>query len=247
MLLAIKLSHEAQACCYHARMDAQGRTTFGKALKAAIAAARYTQAGLARELHIDAGQVSRWVNGKAIPHRETVARIEEILSADLSVAFAASSPQYELYVAAPITGLNVNDISAHNTAVGEVVRAAGRHVNSLYWPGEKVRSTSDLTAPDITTERNMQFLQRSAALLYLQFMEVVRPSGALIELGCALGWRLKTTVIMQEGLNQPFMLENFSGVAASLGFLPKARVYKVKSVGDACDLITKNGRELLGL
>lgn len=166
---------------------------------------------------------------------------------DLSVAFTASSPQYELYVAAPITGLKVEDISSHNTAVDEVVRAASRHVNSLYWPGEMVRATSDLTAPDITTERNMQVLQRSSALLYLQFKEVVRPSGALIELGCALGWRLKTTVIMKEGLDQPFMLENFSGVAATLGFLPNARVYKVRSVGDACDLITKNGRELLGL
>jgi transcriptional regulator with XRE-family HTH domain len=228
-------------------MDAQGRATFGKALRAAITGARFTQAGLARELHIDAGQVSRWVNGKSIPHRETVARIERILGTDLSAAFAASSPEYELYVAAPITGLKIEDIGAHNSAVNEVVKAASAHVNSLYWPGEKIRSTSDLTAADIATERNMQVLQRSAALLYVQFMEVVHPSSALIELGCALGWRLKTTIIMQAGLDQPFMFENFSGVAATLGFLPKARVYRVRSVADACDLITKNGRELLGL
>jgi transcriptional regulator with XRE-family HTH domain len=228
-------------------MDTQGRTTFGKALKAAIAAARYTQAGLARELHIDAGQVSRWVNGKAIPHKETAAKIEQILGADLSAALAASSPEYELYVAAPITGLKDEDVGPHNMAVNEVVKAASAHVNSLYWPGEKIRSKSDLTAPDLTTERNMQVLQRSAGLLYLQFMEVVRPSSALVELGCALGWRLRTTVIMQEGLNQPFMFDNFGAVAATLGFLPKARLYRVKSVSDACDLITKNGRELLGL
>jgi hypothetical protein len=43
------------------------------------------------------------------------------------------------------------------------------------------------------------------------------------------------------------VLENFGAVAATLDFLPNARVYRVKSVGDACDLITKNGRELLGL
>lgn len=228
-------------------MDAQGRTSFGKALKAAISAARFTQAGLARELHIDQGQVSRWVNGKAIPHSETVARIERILGTDLSAAFAASSPDYELYVAAPITGLKVEDIGPHNSAVNEVVKAASTHVNSLYWPGERIRSISDLTAPDIATEQNMQVLQRSAAFLYLQFMEVVRPSSALIELGCALGWRLKVTVVMQADLTQPFMLDNFGAVAATLGFLPKARVYKVKSVGDACDLITRNGRQLLGL
>jgi len=241
------LGRTPQAWCYHARMETQGRTTFGKALRAAITAAGFTQAGLARELHIDAGQVSRWVNGKAIPHRETTARIERILGTDLSAEFAASSPEYELYVAAPITGLKVEDVGRHNAAVNEVVKSAGVHVNSLYWPGEKVRSTSDLTAPDIATERNMRVLQRSAALLYLQFVEIVRPSSALIELGCALGWRLKTTVIIQENLNQPFMLENFGGVAASLAFLPNARIYRVKSVSDACDLITKNGRELLGL
>ncbi len=233
--------------CYHARMDAQGRTTFGKALKAAISAAGYTQAGLARELVIDAGQVSRWVNGKAIPHSETVARIERILGTDLSASFAASKPDYELYVTAPISGLKPEEIGPHNAAVNAVVKAASAQVNSLYWPGEEIRSISDFTAPDIATERNLQVLQRSAALLYVQFMEIVRPSGALIELGCALGWRLKTTVIMQAGLDKPFMLDNFGAVAATLDFLPKARIYTVRSVGDACDLITRNGRELLGL
>jgi transcriptional regulator with XRE-family HTH domain len=228
-------------------MDAQGRTTFGKALRAAITAARYSQAGLAKELNIDAGQVSRWVNGKTIPHSETVARIEQILGTDLSAAFTAASPNYDLYVAAPISGLVNEDIGPHNAAVNQVVTATSAHVDSLYWPGKGILSTSDLTAPDIATERNMQALQHSAALLYLQFMEVVRPSSALIELGCALGWRLRTTVIMQENLKMPFMLDNFGAVAATLGFLPKARIYRVKSVGDACDLIAKNGRELLGL
>jgi transcriptional regulator with XRE-family HTH domain len=228
-------------------MDAQGRTTFGKALRAAIIAARYTQAGLAKKLDIDAGQVSRWVNGKTIPHSETVAKIEQILGTHLSAALAAESPHYDLYVAAPITGLVNENIGPHNSAVNQVVKAASRHVDSLYWPGKAILSTSDLTAPDIATERNMQALQRSAALLYLQFMEIVRPSGALVELGCALGWRLRTTIIIQEDLKMPFMLENFGAVAATLGFLPKARIYRVKSVGDACDLVAKNGRDLLGL
>ncbi len=228
-------------------MDAQGRTTFGRALKAAIVAAHYSQAGLARELITDPGQVSRWVNGKAIPHMDTVAKIERILGTELSASFAASKPEYELYVAAPITGLKPEELGPHNAAVNAVVKAAGAHVNSLYWPGEKIRSPAELTAPDIATERNLQVLRHSTALLYLQFMEIVRPSSALVELGCALGWRLKTTVIMQAGLTQPFMMGNFGAVAATLDFLPNARIYTVRSVGDACDLITRNGRELLGL
>ncbi len=228
-------------------MNTQGNATFGNALKVAIAAARYTQAQLARELHIDPGQVSRWVNDKAVPHGDTVARIEQILETDLSASFTASTPEYELYVSAPITGLNIDDISTHNAAVNDVVSAARAHVNSLYWPGEEVRSVSDLTAADIATERNMQILQSCSALLYLQFLEVVHPSSALIELGCALGWRLKTTIIIQADLHLPFMLDGFGGVAATLSFLPKARVYRVKSAGDACDLVKRNGRGLLGL
>jgi transcriptional regulator with XRE-family HTH domain len=233
--------------CYDAYMNRQGNSSFGDALRAAIAAARSSQAKLARELQIDPGQVSRWVNGKAVPHSETLARIERTLKADLSAAFSASTPEYELYVSAPITGLNLEDIGVHHASVDAVVTAARTHVNSLYWPGEEIRARSDLAAADIATEHNMNVLEHCSAFLYLQFLEVVHPSSALIELGCALGRRLKTTVIMQADLYPVFMLDGFGAVAASVGFLPKARIYRVKSVGDACDLITKNGRELLGL
>lgn len=228
-------------------MNSQGPSTFGKALKAAIRATNYTQARLAHELRIDPGQVSRWVNDKAVPQREAVARIEQILEVDLSASFSAPTPWCELYVAAPITALRPVDIGTHHSAVSEVVSAAREHVNSVYWPGEQIRELSDLAAPDIATERNMKMLEHCSALLYLQFLEIEHPSSSLIELGCALGRRLKTTVIVQAGLHQPFMLDGLAAVAASLGFLPKARVYVVKSVDHACDLVTRNGRELLGL
>ena len=228
-------------------MTAQGHATFGNALRAAITAARRTQAELARELQIDPGQVSRWVNDKAVPHVNTVARIEQILHADLSASFSVSTPEYELYVSAPITGIKSQDIGTHHVAVAQVVTTARAYVNSLYWPGEEIRKRSELAAPDIATERNMRVLSQCSALLYLQFVEIVRPSSALIELGVALGRRLKTTVILQTGVAQPYMLNGFGAVAATVGFLPQARIYTVKSVGDACDLIRVNGRELLGL
>ena len=228
-------------------MTTQGHSTFGNALRAAIAAAGYTQARLARELRIDPGQVSRWVNDKAVPHSETVVQIGKILGSDLSASFSASTPEYELYVAAPITGLDPEDVGPHHAAVNEVVSAVRSKVNTVYWPGEIVRELSDLAAADIATERNMQILEHCSALLYLQFLEVVHPSSSLIELGCALGRRLKTTIIIKADLHQPFMLDGFAAVAAGLNFLPKARVYTVRSVDQACDLITRNGRELLGL
>lgn len=225
----------------------QQRATFGTALKAAIVAADYSQAQLARELGIDPGQVSRWANDKAIPHRKTVSDIEIILKADLLASLSASVPGHELYISAPITGLRADDIGAHNALVAEVASAAREHVNSLYWPGEEIRAVSDLAAADIATERNMKALEHCTALLYVQFLEVVHPSSALIELGCALGRRMKTTIIIGADLHHPFMLEGFGAVAASLGFLPQARIYMVNSVNDACDRIRRNGRELLGL
>ncbi|MEZ5341205.1 MAG: hypothetical protein R2706_07095 [Acidimicrobiales bacterium] len=69
-----------------------------------------------------------------------------------------------------------------------------------------------------------------------------------MELGIALGMRHKTTMIVHEDLVQPFMFGNgFGAVAAELDFLPKARIYTVSSVAAACELIDRNGRELLGL
>ena len=228
-------------------MSMQGHSTFGNALKAALTAAGYNQAKLADELGIDPGQVSRWVNDRAVPHSETVARIGRILGTDLSALSSASVSEYELYVAAPITGLKPEEVSSHHTAVNAVVSVARTKVNSVYWPGEEILGLSDLAAADIATERNMRILENCSALLYLQFLEIVHPSSALIELGCALGRRLKTTVIIGADLHQPFMMEGFAAVAARLNFLPKARVYTVRSADHACDLITRNGRELLGL
>jgi transcriptional regulator with XRE-family HTH domain len=227
-------------------MDMQDDATFGDALRAAIESAGYTQARLAKDLDIDAGQVSRWVNNRVIPHAPVVEKIGQILGADLSPEFSLSA-EYELFVSAPISGLHPDRVAAHNEAVRKVVTAARGHVPSLYWPGDHIHRLDDLSAPDIATERNMKVLEHCSAFLYLQFDEVIRPSGALIELGCALGRRVKTTAMIAKDLPLPFMLQNFEGVAAAVNFLPKARVYEVRSVDHACDLIAKDGRELLGL
>jgi transcriptional regulator with XRE-family HTH domain len=228
-------------------MSSQGDATFGEVLRAAIEAAGFTQARLAEKLGIDAGQVSRWVHNKAAPRTDMVDRVGRILGADLLTAFSTSSVEYELYVAAPICGLAPDIIASHHDAVEKVVTAASVHVPSLYWPGEHIRGLDDLSAADIATEQNMKVLERCAAFLYLQFEEVVHPSSALIELGCALGRRVKTTALIARDVSQPFMLQNFEGVAEAVNFLPKARIYEVRSVSHACDLIARNGRKLLGL
>jgi len=228
-------------------MEEQQGASFGQALRLALRSARKSQADLARALNVDPGQISRWVNGKSVPHVHTVNAIELALGADLTQTFENSIPQCELYVSAPITGLDSARIAAHHDQVAKVVDAARSHVNRLFWPGEAIRDRGDLGAADLITERNMSVFAHCSALLYLQFDDIVRPSASLIELGLALGRRMKTTVITLKSVPLASMLEGFAGVANSIPFLPKARLYYVEAVDDACELIYRNGRDLLGL
>jgi transcriptional regulator with XRE-family HTH domain len=232
---------------YDARMTPQDAIKFGKALRQAIIDSKMSQVELAEAMFIDASQISRWVTGKALPQRKNVSEMEIILKADLATHFKASEPPYELYVSAPITGLGANAVATHNKAVTDVVNAAGKHVNKLFWPGKNIFDLSELAASDIATERNLEVLSGCPAFLYVQFAEMVHPSSSLIELGIALGLRLKTTIILQNDINKPYMLEGFGSVAEKLKFLPQARIYTVQSPKQACELISKNGRELLGL
>jgi len=228
-------------------MPRQDHASFGDALKAVLRTTGRKQAELARKLQIDPGQVSRWATNKQRPHVTTVLRIDEILGSNLVEAFNALTPDYEIYVSAPITGLDPAAIGQHHDDVARVVDALSSHVNNVYWPGRDIRSLDDLVAPDIATERNLQILSECSAHLYLQFAQVSRPTSALVEFGFALGRRLKTTFILKNGLSTPFMLEGFQGVASSLAFLPKTHVYPVSTVDDAIILIARNGRELFGL
>lgn len=147
----------------------------------------------------------RLIRSEAVPHKETLPRIEELLATDFSSSFATSAPAYELYVAAPITGIAESDLATHHNAVSAVVESLRLHVNSLYWPGQAIRGPQDLTAPDIATEDNFKALGHCTAFIYLQFADEVRRSSALVALGCALAKRLKTTIVLLDGINYPFM------------------------------------------
>lgn len=236
-----------RARTYNAVMAAQ--LTFGQALRRAIKSAGVTQAAVAEHLITDASQVSRWVNDKAVPLAKTVSVLEEFLNADLAEAFSASTPSHELYVAAPITGLDDAAIAAHHDSIGRIVDAASGHVNSVWWPGSSIHSKSDLRAADLATEQNLRAMEHCQALLYLQFAEIKGPTGALVELGIALGRRMKTTIICLRGVRLPFMMEptSFAAVAERSKILPAARLYEVESVEAASTLVANNGRELLGL
>lgn len=220
---------------------------FAAALKRALIAAGQRQADLARSLGVDPGQVSRWATGKSVPHSATVRKLEDLLDADLSDALEESTPDYELYVSAPITGLGTDAISAHHSLVAPVVEAARGVANGVYWPGEAVLSGDHLRAADIATEDNLRALNECESFLYLQFEEVTQPTGSLIELGLAMGQKRKTTIIYKQGLKLPWMLSGFQGVAERLSFMPNVRMYPVADVDGALAFLRVNGRGVLGL
>src|SRR5947209_5169295 len=91
---------------------------FGSALHRALQEKGKKQASLARELCVDAGQVSRWVNGRTTPSLAQVRRIEEILGTNLPEALASS--EYELFIASPVGGLATEKVEDHLIAVAKV-------------------------------------------------------------------------------------------------------------------------------
>jgi transcriptional regulator with XRE-family HTH domain len=232
-------------------MVRQPEATCGAALQRALRDAGKTQKWLADELSIDPGQVSRWVNNRAQPRIENIRRIKDLLGVDLeaelqqsTTASEPSPPNYEVFVSAPISGLSDAEILDHQSDVAKVVAATEKVVDSVYWSGAKVRNPRNRGAADLSTEASLRALQGSRGYLYLQFAEMVNPSGALVELGIALGLGLKTTMILREGLNTPFMFEGLQNVAADLDFLPQVRIY-VKDPDEAVRLIEDSGPELL--
>jgi transcriptional regulator with XRE-family HTH domain len=232
--------------------------TFGAALRRALKAAGHNQAWLARQLKCDPGQVSRWVNNKALPHIDTVTEINGLLAVDLSDAYrrpqeaSEQSPtdgdsapaDFELFVSAPISGLDDEELEKHRRDVAAVVAAAEKVGPKVYWSGAGVIDQHHRPAADLATEVSLRALERCSAYLYLQFAEMRNPSGALVELGIALGRKLKTTMILKKAMNTPYMFEGLGGVAAKLQWLPEVHIY-LKDPNEAVQLIEASGRDLL--
>lgn len=229
------------------RMTPQGERSFGEILKEAIRTAATTQAEVARQINVDPGQVSRWARNLQTPQPARVRELEELLKCDFSSALSANDVSYELYVSAPITGLGKQHLREHHDAIAPVVVSLRKHVPLLYWPGEDIRDSTHLKAADLATERNMRILAQCQALVYIQLGRIIHPSSSLIELGIALGRKAKVTIFMDKKVEHAYMLDGFEGVAEGLSFLPKARIYRVASAKEACEIIDRNGRELLGL
>jgi transcriptional regulator with XRE-family HTH domain len=221
-------------------------SAFGDALRQGMLAERMSQADLAKATKVHPSQVNRWVHGRAMPGMENICKLEKLLKIDLSKVLANPTREYELFVAAPEGGLNSEDVADHHADVAKVLRAARKHVRGIYWPSEEDKTAADRTyKAAVRTEQNLRVLNGCPALLYLQFAAVVNPSSAYIELGYALGRKMKLTIMVKGGLMVPYMLRDFGAVRVGLrevGIFPN-----IASADEAAELIASNGRELLGL
>jgi transcriptional regulator with XRE-family HTH domain len=227
-------------------MAAQGRARFHVTLKAALG--DHKQVWLADRLGVSETTVSRWMTDKTRPLREQAAKAAELLGEpEVLEVFDATKAPYELYLASPISGLRSTEVAAHRDAIEMIATEAETVTNGVYWPGRDIHSKTELAAADIVTRDNLEVLRHCHGLLYVQLADVTHPTGALVELGIALGRQIKTTVMIKRGVPLPFMLRNFEGVAARSPIMPDARVDFVDTAEDVVALIKRNGREIFGL
>jgi hypothetical protein len=225
---------------------AQGRARFHVTLRAALG--EHKQVWLAGRLGVTETTISRRVTGKTRPLREQAEAATELLNdPEVLEVFDLTNAPYELYLAAPISGLKSTDVSAHRDAIEQIASQAETVTNGVYWPGREIHSTAELAAADIVTRDNLDVLSHCHGLLYVQLTDVIHPTGALMELGIALGRKMKTTIMIQRGLPLPFMLRNFEGVAARSKIMPDARVDFVENAEDVVARIKRNGREIFEL
>ncbi len=233
---------------YLGAMHERTNATIGAMVRDAVKASALEKEGvLAREVGIASSALSKIINGKQELKLDLARKMDRVLGSKLAAAVEAAHKQIDLYVSSPITALGER-LPKQNQQVAQLVRFLRQEGYVVHWPGEKITSTRQLKAPDIATEENLIVLANSSALLYLQFEELVGPSGALVELGIALGKEIKTTVMVKKGLEKPFMLrQGFDAVAKRVGGYPDARIYDVDSVAHAETMIAESGRIMFGL
>lgn len=233
---------------YLEQMDPQVHVELGTRLRAILTSRKLKHSVFAKELGKNSSQLSRLLAGTEHWTRELASRIDELLTTNLTSVYDELTEEIDLYVASPITGLSAENIpNAHARTAGLVtfLRELGYTVS---WPGEQITDVQKLIAPSVATTTNIRTLVRCRGLLYVQFDEVIHPSGALIELGIALGRKMKTTIVADARLGLPFMLRNgFDGVARDSPNLPDAKVHTFADIEDAKRQIANTGPLFFGI
>ena len=223
----------------------------GEVIKSALRESGRTQKWLARQLHIDRSQVSRWVTGKATPLPIHARRIDELLGTRiaglLEEARQGEHDEYDLFLATPMASLRDDDYSERYSQVAGLVATLREYVGSVYWGGEGIVSPDRFDLSEIGTEENVVALKRSRAFLFVQFQPYPVSSGALIELGFALALKKPITLFVSRVSVLPYFMEGIAPIAERISFLPSVRICPVETTEKASQLVKKHGQKIFGL
>jgi len=219
----------------------------GEKVREALASdTEWTQKRLAIELGVSQTTISNIIAGNQLITDVRTSLIADLLGLELSEFLHRP----DIYVSAPMTTLKTGtSLRKNHNEVHLVLDALSDVALSPYWPGDGVLDHSDYRDPRITATKNLQALAQCSSFLLLYLHEVDGPSGALIELGYAMGLGLRVTLMIDRKLNQkgpkPFILDGLQSAAMEIDVLPRIDIHEVNNAKDVCLLLRENGAALV--
>lgn len=244
----------ANCACLHgiAQWKSRGKvrkmnaTIPGIQLRQWLTLAHMTQAELARHLHVDPGQVSRWCTEKAPLRYEYATTIVEILR-ERGVQAELPQPGARVFLSTPMAALDPDDYKRDRDAASSVYEQLCRIASPVYWGAAQIASAEEFEAPDLAVEQNLAALDASDAFVYLQLRELTRPTSAHVEIGMAIASKKPVTVFAPSEDDLPYVLRQFEAISGRAGFGGRFRFYSIRSAADASRLLTIHGPQLIGL
>jgi nucleoside 2-deoxyribosyltransferase len=153
-------------------------------------------------------------------------------SADKAPGHTASTNQYAVFLATPMSGFGDDAAYArHRTTMLEavqIIRDAG--IGPVYFAGEQIASTSEFTAEQEAFLKDFDALRASSVFCLVYPQRVI--SSALIELGVALALDKPTYVFTTRRKNLPYLVSSAEAVGGRGGVPP----VQVTEYADAKDL-----------
>jgi transcriptional regulator with XRE-family HTH domain len=217
-----------------------------RVLESLSARSDWSQKRLAKEIDVSPGTVSNLLNGKTAVSYERA----NLIAATLEIDITDLLLDPDIYVAAPMTTLKKTTLRQNHKEVDQVLDALHTIGLKPYWPGAGVKSLSDAKDPRITTAANFEALGRVQALMLLLLHEATGPTGALIELGYAMGQGRRITIFIEKSLNtdgkRPFVLEGLVSAAMEIDEIAPVEIIEVEGIDEVVARIeSDHGAEML--
>jgi hypothetical protein len=222
------------------------RTIPGPLLREWLDTADLSQAQLAKHLHVDAGQVSRWCRDH-VPLRGAHAAAVIALMRERGVTVEPPAPGHRIFLSTPMAALDGSSYEADRAAAATVHDALAVIAAPVYWPAGGIGSAQQFEAPDLATDHNLTALGEAEAFVYLQLRTLIRPTSCHVEIGMAIALQIPVTVFAPSEDALPYMLRRFEATASRAGVGGRYRFYPVDGAADAVRLLTIHGPDLLGL